>query len=58
MLWDGAGCVDHCCDNTTQPWFYCKLNQITQSDIEARICTFGTFNSRSTLIDQLELYIQ
>ena len=25
-LWDGAGCVDHCCDNTTQPWFYHQLN--------------------------------
>ena len=57
-LWDGAGCVDHCCDDTTQPWFHHQLNQITKSDIEARICTFGTFNSRSTLIDQLELYIQ
>ena len=21
-LWDGAGCVDNCCDDTTQPWFY------------------------------------
>ena len=57
-LWDGAGCVDNCCDNTTQPWFYCQLNQTTQDDIEARICTYGPFSRRSTLIDQLELYIQ
>ena len=57
-LWDGAGCVDNCCDDTTQPWFYRQLNQITQDDIEARICTFGPFLHRSTLIDQLELYIQ
>ena len=57
-LWDGAGCVDNCCDDTTQPWFYRQLNQTTQDDIEARICTYGPFSHRSTLIDQLELYIQ
>ena len=57
-LWDGAGCIDNCCDDTTQPWFYRQLNQITQDDIEARICAYGLFIWRSTLIDQLELYIQ
>ena len=58
-LWDGAGCTSGtCCDNTTQPWFYHQLNQTTQDDIEARICTSGPFTDRSTLIDQLELYIQ
>ena len=57
-LWDGAGCIDNCCDDTTQPWFYRQLNQTTQDDIEARICTAGHFSHRSTLIDQLELYIQ
>ena len=34
-LWDGEGCIDNCCDDTTQPWFYRQLNQITQDDIEA-----------------------
>ena len=57
-LWDGAGCVDNCCNDTTQPWFYHQLNQTTQDEIEARICAWGSFSSRSTLIDQLELYIQ
>ena len=42
-LWDGAGCVDNCCDDTTQPWFYRQLNQITQDDIEARICISDAF---------------
>ena len=56
-LWDGAGCIDNCCDDTTQPWFYRQLNQTTQDDIEARICALGQFKHRSTLIDQLELYI-
>ena len=57
-LWDGEGCVDNCCDDTTQPWFYRQLNQTTQDDIEARICSYGPFIHRSTLLDQLELYIQ
>ena len=57
-LWDGAGCTDNCCEDTTQPWLYRELNQITQDDIEARICAYGYYRYRSTLIDQLELYIQ
>ena len=58
-LWDGAGCVDHCCNDTTQPWFHRQLNQTTQDDIEARICGGYSFATHgSTLIDQLELYIQ
>ena len=57
-LWDGAGCVDNCCKDSTQPWFYRQLNQATKDDIEARICTHGYFSRRSTLIDKLELYIQ
>ena len=57
-LWDGAGCVDNCCDDITQPWFYRQLNQITQDDIEARICDEVPFSRMATLIDQLELYIQ
>ena len=58
-LWDGADCIGGtCCDDTTQPWFYRQLNQTKQDDIEARICSHGPFSERSTLIDQLELYIQ
>ena len=58
-LWDGAGCTaSTCCNDTTQPWFYRQLSQMTYDDIEARICAYGPFRSRSTLIDQLELYIQ
>ena len=57
-LWDGEGCVDKCCDDTTQPWFYRQLNQTTKDDIEARICDEGPFSYMATLIDQLELYIQ
>ena len=58
-LWDDVGCMTStCCDCTTQPWFQRQLNQTTQDDIEARICVWGPFNRGSTLIDQLELFIQ
>ena len=58
-LWDGAGCTaGSSCNNSTQPWFYHQLNQITQDDIEARICTRGSIGDRLPLIDQLELYVQ
>ena len=46
-LWDGAGCTDNCCDGATQSWFYRELNQITQDDIEAQICSLGYFRYRS-----------
>ena len=60
ILWDGAGCVvgNTCCSDTIQPWFYRQLNQVTQDNIEARICAYDCFSSSSTLIDLLELYIQ
>ena len=58
-LWDRTSCTGGtCCSDTTQPWFHHLLNQVTQDDIEARICTRGPYSYRSTLIDQLELYIQ
>ena len=57
-LWDGEGCVDNCCDDNTQPWFYSQLTQTTQEDIEARLCVANSFAYESVLIDQLELYIQ
>ena len=39
-------------------WFHHKLNQVTQDDIEARLCVANSFARESVLIDQLELYIQ
>ena len=58
ILWDGAECVDNCCDDITQPWFLHHLRQTTKDDIEVRICARQKFSRGSTLIDQLELYVQ
>ena len=59
-LWEGKDCDNEgtCCDDGLLPWFYRKLDQATQDDIEARICSENRFNYGSTLINQLELYIQ
>ena len=58
-LWDGAGCSasNTCCSNTDQPWFHHQLNEMTQDDIEVRICRDQVFNNEGILIDILELYI-
>ena len=64
VLWDGLGCTNSSCCNrnvgqhSQQPWFYYQLNMPTSDDIEARICDSGSFALSSTLIDQLEIYIQ
>ena len=58
-LWERSGCItSNCCDNPTQPWFYRQLDKTTTDDIGARICREQGFSIGSTLIDQLELYIQ
>ena len=59
-LWDGAGCSTNntCCSNTNQPWFYHQLSEITQDDIEVRICRDQPFTDEGILVDILELYIQ
>ena len=58
-LWDGSGCTNSsCCNSSQQPWFYHQLSMPTSDDIEARICDTGSFALASTLIDLLEIYIQ
>jgi len=58
-LWDGYGCItSNCCNNSTQPWFYRELDEMTSSNIEARICTHYTSSLGTVVIDLLELYIQ
>ena len=58
-LWDGAGCSasNTCCSNTNQPWFYHQLSEMTQDDVEVRICLHAGFVNDATLVDILEFYI-
>jgi len=59
-LWDGAGCSSNntCCSNTNQPWFHHQLSEVTQDDIEVRICRSKVYAFEATLVDLLELYTQ
>ena len=59
-LWDGSGCSsgNTCCSNTNLPWFQYQLSEMTQDDIEVRICRDEVFSNEGVLIDILELYIQ
>ena len=59
-LWDGAGCSasNTCCSNTDQPWFHHQLSEMTQDDVEVRICRDQPFSLDDILVDILELYIQ
>ena len=55
-LWDGADCSANNtgCSNTDQPWFHDQLSEMTQDDIEVRICTDAHFGDEATLVDMLE----
>ena len=59
-LWDGNGCSsgNTCCSNINLPWFQYQLSQMTEDDIEVRICRDEDFDNEGILIDILELYIQ
>ena len=59
-LWDGSGCSagNNCCSNQNLPWFQYLLNQMTQNDIEVRMCEDENFSNEGVLIDILELYVQ
>ena len=59
-LWDGNGCSsgNTCCSNIDLPWFQYQLSQMTDDDIEVRICRDEDFDNEAILIDILELYIQ
>ena len=59
-LWDGAGCSasNTCCSNPNQPWFYHQLSEMTQDDIEVRICRPQSFATDAILVNILELYMQ
>ena len=60
LLWDGCGCSsgNTCCSNINLPWFQYQLSEMTQDDIEVRICTDQSFSNEGVLIDILELYVQ
>ena len=58
-LWDGKNCDSNeasCCTNSTMPWFYRVLDDITRDDIELRVC--GTEEYEDVPLDIIELYVR
>ena len=59
-LWDGQGCDpgDACCTFNSPPWFCKKLPEITNEDVELRICANEGWETEDTLLNIVELYVQ
>ena len=60
-LWDGKACDSHegsCCTNSKMPWFYRILDDITQDDIELRMCSDEAASNEDTPLDIIELYVR
>ena len=60
-LWDGKNCDSHeasCCTNSKMPWFYRVLDDMTQEDIELRVCGDQSVPDEDTPLDIIELYVR
>ena len=61
ILWDDQQCDGYegpCCNSSSLPWFYRRLNEQTRDDIEMRICAHEGTSIDDTPIDVVELYIR
>ena len=60
-LWDGKNCDSNeasCCTNSKMPWFYRVLDDMTQEDIELRVCGDQSVSDEDTPVDIIELYVR
>ena len=60
-LWDGQGCnglESTCCDPPNLPWFCKKLPELTNDNLELRICGDQPLDDEDTPVDLVQLYIQ
>ena len=60
-LWDGKNCNSSeafCCTNSKMPWFYQVLDDITQDNIELRVCSDAGPPNEDTPLDIIELYVR
>ena len=60
LLWGGVGCSANntCCNNPNLPWFYRRLSESSQDDMEVRSCMNESFDNEAVLITSIELYVQ
>lgn len=59
-LWDGAGCLsgNSCCNQPDMPWFYRKLSQAENENIEIRMCQDEHYDNEGVTVEQIELYVR
>ena len=60
LLLDGKNCNSSeacCCTNSKMPWFYWVLDDITQDDIELRVCADEAISNEDIHLDIIELYV-
>ena len=60
-LWDGKNCNSSeasCCTNSKMPWFYRVLDDITQDNIELRVCGNARASNGHTPLDIIDLYVR
>ena len=60
-LWDGKNCDSNeasCCTNSKMPWFYRVLDDMTQEDIELRVCGDQDVPDEDTPVDIIELFVR
>ena len=60
-LWDGQGCnglESTCCDPPNLPWFCKELPELTNDNLELRICGDQPLADEDTPVDLVQLYIQ
>ena len=59
-LWDGQGCgpTSTCCTFNNPPWFCKQLPQLTNADLEVRLCSLDYARYENTPIELVEIYIK
>ena len=59
-LWNGKSCPSReapCCTISKMPWFYQVLDDMTQDDIELRVCSDSGLPREDVPLDIIELYV-
>ena len=59
-LWDGHGCSaeDMCCQFNRPPWFCRDLPEVSNEDVELRVCGDEGWEKEDSPFQVVELYVQ
>ena len=59
-LWDGQQCSTEgtCCSAKSPPWFNVQLANVTNDNIEVRICGDESTSNEGTPVELIEIYVQ